>query len=371
MSLLGGVDNQFAFKMLVFSMAILFLLPTALTVMGVGDTSVDEAAADLTEDYREFTGGSATKTAVWALGGVYTPYTGTSEYGWTKDGWLYSERIDAYVPSQYQGTIYGTGAVRDDEGIYRYTADSADGHEAGEIYSAITMDAAQKSDIFFTPAGKTEQDGYFYYEFTGYRYSFSPIADYTGRDADGNPVDVIATTTTLNLIWYEYYNNSGISGQLVLSGADDGRIAYITSQEIVSAFDDVTSTAKFDLIFNSVEMTVSIRLNPYYISQGYSVEDCYNSGYWELMVSSLSVDTDAYTGTDFAFNVAGIFDTMIKIFTFNSADLGLTGWTGTICTLIISVPLYAALLSIGMSWYPALILSGILAAIQSLGGWLF
>ncbi len=84
------------------------------------------------------------------------------------------------------------------------------------------------------------------------------------------------------------------------------------------------------------------------------------------MVSSISTDVDSINTTEFAFNIWSIFETLIDLFTFDTADYGISGTMGTIASLVMVVPLYAALISIGMSFYPALILAGILAAVQAL-----
>lgn len=385
MSMLGGVDNSFAYRMLLFAMAIIFLMPTFITVFtDIEDGSVNDNLTELTEGYEDFTGTTPTTEAVWGLTGIYEPYTGGTSYGRTPDGWLYGARLGdnfsyiynddgeitgyqgGYSPTQYKGSAMAYTVYRDDDdGVYRYAADTNDGHKKGDIYSAVTMDSGKKSEIFFTSSGKVESGEFFYYEYTGYRYAFQPFANYDAINQNGEAVPVIATTTSLSLIWYEYYGSSGVAGQLILSGSDSG-VAYLTAQQIIRAFDSTTSTARFTMVFNGVDMNVYIRLNPYYIAQGNTVEECYNLGYWEIMITSLATDVDAYVGTDYTFNVAEIFDTMIKLFTFDAASLGLSGTMATLASLVFSLPLYAALLSIGMSFYPVLILAGILAAIQSL-----
>ena len=229
------------------------------------------------------------------------------------------------------------------------------------------MDANNKSNVFFTPGGKVEQGSFFYYDYTGYRYAFQPLANYSAQGSNGQAVPVVATTTSLSLIWYEFYGASGISGQLVLSGSDSG-VAYITAQEIITAFNSVTSTAKFGMTFNGIEMNVYIRLNPAYIAQGMDIQQCYNYGAWEILITSLSTDSNAYTQADYSMNVSEIWKTLIDLFTFNTADYGLSGWLATLASLVMVVPLYAALLSIGMTFYPALIMAGILAVFQ---GWSF
>lgn len=368
MGVLGGADNNFSYKMIIFAVAVLFLLPTLMSIYAGGDTDGDENIDDLLDDYYDFTGSNAVSESVWALTGIYTPYTGTTTYGYTDDGWLYGsvvgEGTGSYTPDQYAGSSQTYSVQRGNDGLYRYTGDTADGHVAGDLYTAVAFDTSQKSDIFFTEAGKVESGDFFYYEYTGYRYAFQPLADYHTEDSEGNPIPVVANSTSLSLIWYEYYGNSGISGQLILTGSDSG-VAYLTAQQIVTAFSSTTSTASFNMTFNNVDMRVHIRIDPYYLSQGFSIEECYNLGYWSVMVSSLSTDIDAYNTTDYSFNIYNIFDTLIDLFTFNTADYGISGTMGTIASLVLVVPLYAALVSIGISFYPALIFAGILAAIQT------
>lgn len=371
MGVLGGADNNFVYAKVIFALALLFLLPTALTIYTGIDGNVDDTVNEMTEGYRDFTGAVPTEEAVWGLTGIYTPYSGGDHYGHTEDGWLYQDIVGpegstGYTPSQYAGSEDMRYSVaKDAGGLYHYLGDTKNGNfKTGDLYTSVTMDYKQKSNIFFTESGKTEQDnGFFYYNYTGYRYAFQPLADYQARNADNQAVDVTATTTSLSLIWYDYYGSEGISGQLVLTGSDTG-VAYLTAAEIVRSFDSITSTSKFTMTFNGIDMNIYIKLNPYYISQGLDVKQCFNQGYWSIMVSSMSTATDAYVGTDFTFNPADIFNTMIDLFTFNATDLGLSGWTATIASLLFTVPLYAALLSIGMSFYPVLIMAGILAAIQ-------
>lgn len=387
----GGTDNNFSYRMIIFAIAILVLLPTFISIYAPEQTGsgIDEATEELLDDYHQFTGSSAASESVWALTGIYTPYTGGGTYGYTDDGWLYGSIVGAstqgYTPSQYEGGPMAYEVERGDDGLYRYvTAEimddsgdgpvsydppryetTADGHTNGDLYTSVSFDVDEKSDIFFSSSGRVEEDGRFYYEYSGYRYAFQPLADYTAVNADGVRVPVTANTTSLSLIWYEYYGSSGISGQLILSGSDSG-VAYLTAQQIIQAFNDTTSTATFAMTFNGVDMRVHIRIDPYYLAQGFSIEDCYDQGYWSVMVSSISTDVDSINTTEFSFNVYSIFETLLDLFTFNTADYGISGTMGTIASLVMVVPLYAALISIGITFYPALIFAGILAAIQSL-----
>lgn len=365
MGLLGSVDNAFAYKMLLMAVAILFLMPTFISIYT--DVDENEQVQDLLDDYKSFTGTRPTNEAVWCLTGIYTPYSGGSSYGYTDDGWLYGSKVVSYSPSQYQFTnmAYEVTNPSGGENVYRYVDNTTNGdHLSGDLYTSVAMDVNQKSSIFFTSSGKNEEDGFFYYDYTGYRYAFQPLADYTGVNSAGEAIPVSAVTTSLSLIWYDYYGSSGISGQLVISGSDSG-VAYLTATDIIRSFDSITSTSKFTMLFNGVNMNVYIRLNPYYVSQ-YSIQECYNLGYWDIMVSSLSTDVNAYLDTSNSFNPYRVFSTMVTLLTFNAEEFGLSGWTATLASLVISLPFYVALLSIGMSFYPVLIIAGFLAAIQGI-----
>lgn len=366
----GGGDegaSKFTFTMIIFAMLVMILLPSFIIIYApTSDTSIEEISGDVLDDYREFTGTTPTQEAVWVLTGIYTPYY-SGEYGYTADGWLYAGRVDTYTPSQYKDDRAAYTVTRGEDKIYRYAEATGFGdHQAGEIYTQVTMDAGQKSDIFFTTAGKTDLDGFFYYDYTGYRYSFQPLADYEGKTEDGRTVEVVANTTSLSLIWYDYYGSSGISGQLIITGSDSG-VAYLTSQEIIRAYEATISTARFSMTFNGLDMNIYIRIDPSKIADGYSIAECWEQGYWSIMVTSLSSDSDAYLSADYSFNMGQVWDTIVKLFTFDLDSYGFSPMMSTVASVMFMLPLYAALLSIAVNGsLPILVGTGLLAAIQTI-----
>lgn len=395
MGLMGGSNSGMAAKMLTFSLAVMLLLPLFLTVFV--PASYTGSADEVLDGYTRMTGQSAnTKVSVWPLTGIYTPFTGQSlddsgktlTYGQTDDGWIYGSRVQIYTPSQYVGTSQQYTVYRDDAGLYRYYADSADynadagtGHHgreiddsgnvtyAGDLYNAVTFDVLQKSDVFFTEAGRTDYDsGAFKYDYTGYRMAFQPISNYVAENADGQRVPIIATTTSLSLVWYQYASQSGITGQLVLSGSSGG-VAYINAAQILAAFNSVTYTAPFDMVFNGVKMTIYIQMDPIYLSSGWTVQDCYNAGYWSILVTSQSVDSSAYTGTDNVLNPTAILETMIDLLTFRLDDYNFSPLIQSICYILYIAPLYVGLIVLCLDNAYLWILVGALAAIQALGSW--
>lgn len=369
----SSTSNEFTLKAVVFAVAVLFLMPTCMAIFVEKNT---EASIDISDEvlkgYEDFTGtGTKSNEEIWYLSGIYTPYTG-GRYAYTPDGWLYGSRIESYAPSQYTGTqsSYTVNRTTDGSGVYRYTGTTYDGHKNQDLYSAVTMDVSKKSSIFFTDQGKTTEGSYYYYEYDGYRYSFSPLGNHFVKNADGDVILVAQQTSSCSMIWYDYYGNSGLAGQLVLSYGDanggDRGTAYITSQSIIERFNAANNTAKFLMNFRGVDMNVYIRLNSFYLSSGVSIEDCWNSGYWEIMITSLSTDVNDYINTDYSLNVFKIWDTFIDLFTFNTSDYNITGAMGTIASLTISTCMYAILIALGLTCYPLLLVAGIVGAIQGL-----
>lgn len=385
MALMGGGDSKFTFTLLIFALVIMLVLPLMINVF-IPTQAINVDNDEVLDDYYNFTGAARghTKEAVWVLTGIYTPYQG-GNYNYTDDGWLYGQRISGYSPTQYQGTQQEYTVTRNGStGIYQYAANSFDynesegtGHKEGDYYTNIVFDVDQKSDIFFSPQAKYDSSGNkydptknnepFYYSYTGWRYAFQPTSDAWTNNADGERIYITATTTSLSLIWYSYYTATGISGQLVLSGNDSG-VAYLTGDQIVRAFDSTTNTARFTMAFNGgVEMGIYVRIDPWYLTNGgYTVKQCYDLGYWSIMVTSISTDAAAYVGTDNPLNAAKIFETLVNLMTFDYTKYNMSDGMGYICSFVIVIPLYAGLISLAINNLPVLIFTGILAAIESI-----
>ena len=397
--------------MLIFAMVIMVATPIMITNF-VPSQAIDIDQDALLDDYYEFTGTAKghTKEAVWVLTGIYTPYQGAN-YGYTDDGWLYGSRVQENTPEQYDGSPQSFKVYRDDNGLYRYYWDTADydkyagtGHKGsyrpateedhekndkievgdpipqdtlGDLYTHVVFDRSQMSNIFFSPQAKYGENGelydntvgskHFYYEYTGYRYAFQPVSDSWTSDGDGNKIHITATTTSLSLIWYQYYTQTGISGQLVLSGNDSG-VAFINGDQIVRAFDSTTNTARFAMTFNGgVEMGIYVKISPYATTTlGMTVKEAYDMGYWSIMVTSLSTDPNAYVGTDFNLDINKIFMTLVDLMTFNYAKYNMSDMMGMICSFVVVIPLYAGLIALALSHWEALIITGIFLVIQTM-----
>lgn len=374
-------DNNYVHGLLTFAIALMFLMPIGITLFvspdDGPDTTNSEYLEQLNKGYTDLTGSAPVSESVWGLRGIYTPYTGGA-YGYTADGWLYGIKIYEYSPSQYSagptGYTVTSREVADGQvselPVYEYSSVPQNRTDlaVGDMYTSVSFDVNQKSDIFFTSSGRTEIGDSYYYEYSGYRYAFAPLQDIYGMDNNGDAVPIVANTSSLSLIWYDYYGSSGISGQIIITGSDRG-VSYITANDVIQAFDGTTNTARFEMQFNGISCNLYVKMDSYYLAGGMSIEECYNAGYWSVMVTSLSTTVSSYTGTDYSFNIYNVFDTLIDLLTFNLDDYGFSPMVSTIASAVVVVPLYVGLISIGLSCYPVLLLAGALAVFQGMS-WL-
>lgn len=336
---------------------------------------------ELEQQYRDFTGSVPTSESVWCLTGIFSSVGADTDgnaydgFGYTSDGWIYGARVINYNPSQYAENVATENSYSATwEGkVFKYNADETkyNKHSNGDLYGSVVMDANHKSDIFFSSNNVTETDNGFYYEFTGWRYVWQPLTEYHTINADGDTIQVVPNSTSLSLIWYDFYGNSGLSGNLIISGNTPGDVAYLTSAMIVSAFDSNTSTSKFTMTFNGVDLSIYIKLDSSKLATGLTVEECYNYGYWSVMVSSMSVDTDSVLSSDYEFNPYKVFQTMIDLLTFHTEDYGITGIAAVVCSFVIVTPLMVGILVLGMDNYLILILAGLYGVISAWNWGLF
>ena len=369
------------------AIVIIFLMPVMISMFFPKEgeefytsSSAQKIMDELNHDYENFANANSTTEQPWVLTGIYEPYTG-GDYKYTADNWLYSNLVSRYTPSQYtkSDTITSTYTVKrttDGSSVYRYVTEAIpdtdppiyrvtqDGFTNGDLYTYITMDVEKQSEIFFTENLKHTRGSNFYYEYTGYRYAFQPLSDYYTMGEDG-PIKQSAVSTSLSLIWYNFVGNSGISGQLVLTGSDSG-VDYITAQEIITAFNSVNNTAKFEMNFNGCDMNVYIRINPYYTSQGYSIEQCYNYGWWSLMVTAITTNASAYTSPTNPINPEEIWETLIDLFTFDMSEYPMSPLMQIFASLTVSICLYSTLLAIAAYNPKLLIIVAVIALIQTI-----
>lgn len=396
----GGADGSSEYRMIAFALSLMVLVPT-MFVLFVPSYSENHTWEDeinsIEQTYYNATGSSSTaEKNIWSLTGIYTPYDG-NKFGYTQDGWLYGTKITSDNPSQYTSSVAHSGdliVAQAPNGLFYYISAPNDmagitvlkkptnmtTGEGGQyymkggeyfitdtkgatVYSSISFNTSHKSDIFFTTSNKVENQLGYYYAYTGYRYVFQPLSDYY-TSINGQSEKVTSNNTSLSLIWYEYATISGIAGQLAIKGSDEG-ISYLTSDDIIRQFNSSNYSSTFDMTFNSVKMHLVIRLDPSRMADGLSVAQCYNSGYWSVMVYSDAI-VDSMASSTYEFSAENILSTLISLFTFRVAeDYNIDGWIGIIASMMITMPLYVSLLVLCLDHPELWMFVILLAAIQS------
>ena len=371
----GGGDTEFTYKKIVWALLIISILPLMINLMVNPVDTEDKWAEEyssITQQYYESAGvPPSASMEVWALRGIYTPYT-SGPYGYTDDGWLHGGVVTTNTPGQYDGQAWTSeqfSVAQADNGLWYYTSAPSSRQdivvaqwdatnqkitstEGATVYTAVTMDNAHKSDTFFTASDRVQIGSHYYYGYTGYRYSFSPLHSYQSTNADGKTLDVSSTSSSLSLIWYQYNSLSGIAGQLSISGTDGG-VSYLTSQDIVKRYEGVNFTATFDMQFAQMPMHLQIRLNPAAIAAGLNVQQCWDGGYWSVLVYG-DRDIEDYVGGVFGgtsdFSLENMFEVFTDLFGFRLADhYDIDGWVGILASLVFSLAFYAVLLSIAVA----------------------
>lgn len=383
----GGGSESYIQGALIFGFVVLFLMPTMISIFMEGNSedlnkyASQDTIDELLESYNNFTNNSSVKEEPWALTGIYTPYLGgDNPYHYSSDGWLYGSLVTSYTPTQYaqqrgaytvvQG-MYGVANTDTNMTgkVYTYQTDNTlDGHKKGDAYVYVTMDKSQQSDIFFTDQLKQTQGKGFYYEYSGYRYCWQPLQDgytqFTDANGEIGVTKINATTSSLSLIWYNFVGQSGISGQLIISGSDQG-VAYLTAQDIIKAFNSNTNTARFEMQFNGIPMIIYIRVDPYMTHNGKSIEECYNEGWWSIMVASLSTNPVDYYSSSYSISPEKIWDTTISLLTFNMDDYDMSPTMRTIASLVFCGVLLTMVISIAIT-HPAVLLIAAIAGLIAL-----
>lgn len=391
----GGGDTEFTYKKIVWALLIVSILPLMINLLVSPATEADEWESEydsISQQYYESAGvPPSASMEVWALRGIYVPYT-SGAYGYTSDGWLHGGAVTFNTPAQYDGSAWtsetftvaqadnglwyylSAPANRNDIVVAQHSGNTITNTDGATVYTAVTMDNAHKSDTFFTTSNRTEVDGHYYYGYTGYRYSFSPLHSYQSTNGDGTTLDVSSDSSSLSLIWYQYNSLSGIAGQLSISGTDGG-VSYLTSADIIQKYEGVNFTATFDMRFAQMPMHLQIRLNPAAIAAGLSVEECWDGGYWSVLVYG-DRDLEDYVGGVFGgtsdFSLENMFEVFTDLFSFRLADhYDIDGWVGILASLVFSLAFYAVLLSIAVAnpyMWAVIAVVGLLQGLTSLGG---
>lgn len=360
-----GGDANTLIKVAVFCLTFSIISTAMVTwyIQGSGDYDYDTLGA-FKSQLVEYSGGQLVNDSPWVLTSVYTPFIPSQvadedipdhiEYDNGRGGWLFGEKIENYpdlgkavgihLDKNYKSNQLLTVG---DPTYYTYANGKewwAGGNPFGVDLSGIGRDIIQ----FF---GNTPGDDYGVkystgsannWNYSGYRYCFDPTLPFSNgaSSKDGR----------LSLVWYEIPDDTGLSGALEVYGANGSQevlLGRYSAYDIVQAFQSSLGYVKvFDFDFDGVHINLTIRFNPTVYGSYSSLIEAWNDGAWDLAISSASAGNffDVENSNSFASSAGQMFDTFVKIYTFQTPQFENDPAVNTIVWLLVGLPMTVALL---------------------------
>ena len=342
MGLLGGGGGDS--DGLLFKVAIFCTIITVVSTMLIGallpglqsDYSMDEIEYER-KNVMTFTGDSITNSTPWKLTHVYTPFTYGSSYNIDDDGFIYGSEISDYSElgkttdiklnkNQTSASTLDTNkqTVSIEKKSFKWYYDPTTigwlTIPYAAIYSSIT-----NQDVEYITTETVNQD-YQTFQHTGYRYVFDPMLPF---NYDGGGDDVSTRDGSLSIVWYKFPGNSGIigsgiSGGLVIYGADQTIISNYSALDIIDGYNTNSGFAsKYDFDFNGTRLFLNIRFDSDVINDSIPLDDAWNDGRWSLAITSSSAGNfiDIKNSTSFTDSLGGMVDTFIDIYTFDTPSI--------------------------------------------------
>lgn len=359
----AGTLTKIAIFCITFSMITTMLC--AVYASGSGDYDYD-AVKYYQSQLSEYTGGNLVNDSPWVLTSVYTPFI-PGDYGADienhidEDGWLYGSSV-AYADI---GKAAAISLDKDYQSNQKLSVGDpySDRYRTGEETIKKVLDVI--GDVFNTPSwayieglntiGVYDGDGYKYnsvsasnWNYTGYRYVFDPTLPFSNgaSSKDGS----------LSIVWYDYDNESGISGGLVIYGSGDDEqqviLADYSASDIIAGYQASNGYATtYDFNFDGTHLNLSVRFNPDAISTYGSLRAAWDAGAWTMAISSASAGNffDVENSNAFTTTAGTMFDTFVQIFTFDYPKFSGEGeWANIVLWLMVGLPMTMGLLLITM-----------------------
>lgn len=360
-------NDQLLTRVAVFGITFSIICTMGLSVMlfSGGDYDYDQISG-YRSDLIEFSGESMINQTPWVLEHVYTPWVPADgvenhmdDYGWLYGTEVTSEDFTGGIgesanirldPNQFSSVPL---SVSDEEPEYTFV----DGYESWATTPLI-------GPLFKFVALKLGVDPYTYdtgnagvFNFTGYRYQFVPTLPYA-TDDEGHPLSS-SKDGALNIVWYRYNGQEGLSGGLQVYGGNVLLASY-SATDIAAAYNPTSGYATtYDFDFNGVNLTLSIMFDQDVLEAGTPLLSAFSQGAWTMAISSLSAGNflDVEDSISFTSTLGGAVDTFIKIYTWDLPQID-NQWAMLVIWLMVGLPMTIAMLCIAlrvMSAIPRLI----------------
>ena len=312
------------------TMCIALLLPTQ------GNNYSYEDISRYRNEVAAFSGRSMLNETPWVLEHVYTPWS--PSYGvdghLAGDNWLYGEEITNYSELGKSADIHLTPDQKSNRplSISDYTYTTVVGRDWWAF--ADIPNFLGSADIY----GEVHKD---YWDFTGYRYQFIPTLPFSAGTS--------AADGALNLVWYSYDGNEGLSGGLEIYG-NDVLLASYSASDIIGAYQATSGYAnQYNFNFDGVSLNLLIRFNPDSMTAGKSLWQMWTDGDWTLAITTISAGNfyDIANSNSFVNTAGSMINTFIDIYTFNTPSIN-NPVMDVILWLIVGLPFTIALLCVSL-----------------------
>ena len=362
----GGGDDRLQVEIIAFTLVVSLIVSMMVPILAPSyDTDVD-ADTLLSERMavQGFTGDSMTNQAPWRLTAVYTPYIQGETPNIDPDsGWIYGDEI-SYSYTGSTGTTTANPDTGSTANIYLDpTKKSATPLAQGsEITTTITENQVKwyysgaisglnpfgwvVTTLFGADAVIKAVDKEYSaptWNFSGYRYVFSPMLQIQTSDDNGKTV---AQDAQLSVVWYDTYGQQGLSGGLILyNEASKGIVANYTAAEIIANYETSSSfSTRYAMDYDGTTIYLNIRFDPDVLTTGADLEQAWNEGRWSLAFTAPSISNflDLQNSTSFTTSVGSIIDTYIDIVTFDLPNV--PGLWSVVLFIICVLPLELCIL---------------------------
>lgn len=342
----GGGDDSTQIRVIVFSVVVALVISMMVPILApTHDTGVDaDTLAAERLAVQGFTGESMVNQTPWRLTGVYTPYiTGTEPSIDPDSGWIYGEQVQ-YSYTGYTGTTTADPETGSTESIYLDPSRKSDTPlaQGSDVSTTVTSSEVKwyyKSwlndsggdglnfiyDVvnFFTPTDPYIHRNTVYtaptWDYSGYRYTFSPMLTIPAVTG-GTESKVVETDAQLSVVWYNTYNQQGISGGLILyNDKTKGIVANYTADEIIESYNPESAySSKYVMNFDGTKINLNVRFDPDVLTSSVDLAQAWDQGRWSLAFTAESAGSflDLQNSTSFTASLGSIVDTYIDIVTF-------------------------------------------------------
>lgn len=338
-----------------FAMSLVCTAGFAILLQNNGDYTYDEIQEGR-EQLISFSGQSMINQTPWKLTHVYTPWHEGLETKVDTDGWLYGEEISAQELEPYGPMTFANikldpnqkSSIPLDYSDVTYTGQTGwkwyapgSGTVASKLltpfYVAYTAFGGQSDPRVYGDINTHS------WNYTGYRYVFDPTLPFANEGEEGTST----VDGSLSIVWYNYNNQEGLSGGLIIYGGDI-LLANYSATDIIADYNTTSGYATvYDFDFGGTVLTLSIRFDQNAIEDGMNLMEAWTLGKWSMAISSPSAGSffDIDGSSSFTVTAGNMIDTFIKIYTLQVPSFQ-NQWANVILWILVGLPMTLAMLCI-------------------------